>query len=77
MRRGMSQEMLGHFAGLSRNQVQNIENGRGNRNAQGHQRLSNPTLETLWAIASVLKVEPSELLRRLPKPGGDQGKPVR
>lgn len=52
----LTQEQLAERAGLSRNQVQNIENSRNNIDGT-----ANPKLDTLWALAVALEVEVSEL----------------
>jgi len=65
--RGLTQERLAHAVGMSRNQIQNIENSRNNtRDADGKRRggTANPRLETIWALARALEVDPTELLRR-------------
>ncbi|MBM7515295.1 helix-turn-helix transcriptional regulator [Nocardioides nitrophenolicus] len=64
--RGMTQEQLGHAVSLSRNQVQNIESSRNNsRDADGRRvgGTANPRLETVYALARVLGVEVTELMR--------------
>lgn len=53
-RRGISQEQLGFEAGIHRTYVGLIERG-----------TKNPTLNTLFALASALKVRPSSLIRSL------------
>lgn len=63
--RGMSQERLANIAGVSRNQVQNIEASRNNaRRNDG--RLApgpgNPRLDTLFALAEALDVRLVDLL---------------
>lgn len=53
---GMSQEQLRERSGISRNQIQNIENARGNSTET-----SNPKLDALWALANALEIDISEL----------------
>lgn len=63
----MTQEELAHLTGLSRNQVQNIENSRNNnRDATGKRvgGTANPALDTIWALARALDVDVTELVRR-------------
>lgn len=60
---GFSQEELAHRSGLSRNQVQNLENNRNNtRDAAGRPGPANPRLDTMRSIAVVLEVSLSDLL---------------
>lgn len=60
---GITQEELAHRSGLSRNQVQNLENSRNNsRDVDGRPGPANPRLDTLWSIATVLEITVSELL---------------
>lgn len=69
--RGLTQEQLAHRAGVSRNQVQNIENSRNNvRSADGTPQPGpgNPSLDTIWAFALALEVDAADLVRREPKP---------
>lgn len=63
-REGMTQEQLGHAAGLSRNQVQNIENARNNAPGAGPSSRGpgNPKLSTLVNIARALNVSVADLL---------------
>ncbi len=57
---GWTQEQLAHRAGLSRNQIQNLENNR-NNNAAG--RVSaNPSLDTILALESVFDLPLGESL---------------
>lgn len=65
--RGMTQEDLAHAAGISRNQIQNVEAARSNvRDADGRPipGSSNPALDTIWAIARALDVEVTLLVAR-------------
>jgi transcriptional regulator with XRE-family HTH domain len=48
----LSQEELGDRCGLDRTYVSGIERG-----------LRNPTVQTLWALAAGLNIQPSELLK--------------
>lgn len=61
--RGLSQEAVSFACGRHRTYVSLLERGR-----------SSPSLDTLWAIAQALSVDPSELLRgverRLAEPRG-------
>lgn len=57
---GMTQEQLAQRSGLSRNQVQNLENNR-NNNTSGRMS-ANPSLDTLVALESVFDMELGELL---------------
>lgn len=56
----LSQEALAHRAGITKNQVQLIEAGRGSAREAGP--ISNPRMKTLFGIASALGVTPLELL---------------
>lgn len=61
--RGLTQEELAQAAGISRNQLQNIENSRNNvRDAQGRQGRGNPRLDTVWSLAGALQVEVADLV---------------
>lgn len=63
--RGLTQEQLAHLVGMSRNQIQNIENSRNNnRDAEGNRigGTANPRLETIWALARALDVEVTQLV---------------
>lgn len=63
--RGMTQEQLAHAIGMSRNQVQNIENSRNNNRDVDGQRVggtANPRLETIWALARALDVDVAQLI---------------
>ncbi len=57
---GMSQESLAHEAGISKNQMQLIEAGRGSASEAGPP--SNPRMTTLYGLAAALDVPPQELL---------------
>ncbi|MFH7322178.1 MULTISPECIES: helix-turn-helix transcriptional regulator [Aeromicrobium] len=57
---GMTQEELAHRAGLSRNQVQNLENNR-NNNATGRSS-ANPSLDTILALEAAFGLELGDLL---------------
>ncbi len=57
---GLTQEELAHRAGLSRNQIQNLENNR-NNNTSGRSS-ANPSLDTLLALEAVFEMELGELL---------------
>jgi transcriptional regulator with XRE-family HTH domain len=61
--RGLSQESLAFQAGITKNQIQLIEAGRGSgrKGDTGH---SNPRMATLVGIADVLGLPTSELLAR-------------
>ena len=56
----LSQEGLAYRAGITKNQVQLIEAGRGSTRESGP--ISNPRMKTLFGLASALEVSPSELL---------------
>jgi len=56
----LSQEALAYRAGITKNQVQLIEAGRGSARESGP--ISNPRMKTLFGLASALGVTPSELL---------------
>ncbi|NNG19383.1 helix-turn-helix transcriptional regulator [Naumannella sp. ID2617S] len=49
---GLTQEQLAEAAGISRNQVQNIELNRNNQAGAG-----NPRLDTVYALARALRVD--------------------
>ncbi|MGJ9412656.1 helix-turn-helix domain-containing protein [Aeromicrobium sp. CF4.19] len=51
---GLSQERLASLAGISRNQIYNIE--------KSH---NSPSMDTLWSIAAVLEISASELINDL------------
>lgn len=58
LQHGMNQEQLAEASGLSRNQVQNIENSRNNqRDEKGRAGPGNPRLDTVFALARALRVE--------------------
>ena len=57
---GMTQEELAHRAGLSRNQVQNLENNR-NNNATGRSS-ANPSLDTILDLEAAFGLELGDLL---------------
>ena len=59
---GLSQESLAFLAGVTKNQVQLLEYGRGSGRADDTSH-SNPRLSTLVGIAEVLQMPVSELLR--------------
>ncbi|MGJ9412657.1 helix-turn-helix domain-containing protein [Aeromicrobium sp. CF4.19] len=63
---GLTQEELAHRSGLSRNQVQNLENNRNNaRDADGRTGPANPRFDTLWSVSEALEVTVSDLLQGL------------
>lgn len=64
--RRMTQEELAHAAGISRNQVQNIERNRNNsRDPQtGRSGPGNPRVDTLYVLADALQVEITWLVDR-------------
>ena len=62
--RGLTQENLAHAAGISRNQVQNLERNRTSAPGQP----ANPTVETLFRIAWALGVTPDDLAPTLNGP---------
>lgn len=57
---GMTQEQLAHLSGLSRNQIQNLENNR-NNNPTGRI-TANPTLDTILALESAFGLDLGDLL---------------
>ncbi len=57
---GLSQEGLAYRAGITKNQVQLIEAGRGSAREAGP--ISNPRMRTLFGLAEALGVTPPELL---------------
>ena len=69
---GWTQEDLAHRSGMSRNQVQNIENSRNNqRDEKGRTGSGNPRLDTVFALARALRVEVGYLVdpEAQPDPG--------
>ncbi len=60
--RGLSQDRLAELAGVSRNQISNIE-----RNENSSRRSADPVLSTLYKLARALHVPPAALL-----PASDQ-----
>lgn len=56
----LTQEALSDRSGVSRNQIQNIENARGAKTAT-----SNPTADLLWSLAVALEIEVGELFPAL------------
>ena len=74
--RGMTQEDLARASGVSRNQIQNVEAARGSvREVDGKPVAgsSNPTMDTIWAIARALDVEVAYLVAREAGPEGADG----
>lgn len=62
-KRGLTQEDLAEKVGISRNQVQNIENNRNNtRGPDGRPGLANPNLDTVFALAHALECSVTELI---------------
>lgn len=60
---GLTQEQLAERAGISRNQVQNIEHSRNNtKDASGRPGPGNARLDTVFKLAYALKVSPVELI---------------
>ncbi len=57
---GLTQEQLAHLAGLSRNQVQNLENNR--NNSTSGRMTANPGLDTILALESAFGLELGGLL---------------
>ena len=57
VKKGMSQESLSAFAGMSRSHLAMIECGR-----------VKPTVETLWRITDALEIELSSLIKKCEKP---------
>ncbi|WP_425309407.1 helix-turn-helix transcriptional regulator [Ammonicoccus fulvus] len=61
--RQMTQEDLAEAAGISRNQVQNIEANRNNqKNSDGRPGPGNPQLDTVFALANALDVDVTYLI---------------
>lgn len=68
---GLNQEQLAERAGISRNQIQNIENSRNNQlGADGRKGPGNPRMDTVFALANALHVEIGYLVdpRQSPAP---------
>lgn len=61
--RGLTQEGLAHLAGLTKNQIQLIEAGRGSAREDGPP--SNLRLKSLFGIAKVLGTTPAGLISDL------------
>lgn len=60
---GLTQEQLAHLAGISRNQIQNIEHSRNNqRDASGRPGPGNARLDTVFKLAFALEVSPMYLI---------------
>ncbi len=60
---GLTQEQLAHMAGISRNQIQNIEHSRNNRrDASGRPGPGNARLDTVFKLAFALEVAPTYLI---------------
>jgi len=57
--RNLSQEQFAYVAGITKNQVQLLEAGRGS-GAAGNDRPANPTLMTITGIASAFEMSVSE-----------------
>ncbi len=57
---GLSQEALAYRAGITKNQVQLIEAGRGSAREKGP--ISNPRMKTLFGLAEALGIAPVDLL---------------
>ncbi len=60
-RRGLSQERFAEISGLSQQYISGLEQGR-----------RNPTVVTMYELATALSVDPRELLR--PPPGPTRGR---
>jgi len=58
--RGLTQEQLAYTAGLSRNQIQNLENNRNNDRTKPSS--ANPGLDTLLSLERAFGMEVGELL---------------
>ncbi|MBS1541882.1 MAG: helix-turn-helix transcriptional regulator [Bacteroidetes bacterium] len=54
--RGLSQQELADYAELDRSYISDMERGR-----------YNPTLHTIYKLAEILKVKPSEILQKVDK----------
>jgi DNA-binding XRE family transcriptional regulator len=61
--KGLSQEVLAFHAGLTKNQIQLIEAGRGTGRSEGNSP-SNPRMSTLVGIAAVFELSVAELLSK-------------
>lgn len=60
---GLTQEQLAERAGISRNQVQNIEHSRNNsKDAKGRPGPGNARLDTVFKLAYALDVAPTSLI---------------
>lgn len=62
--RELTQEQFAYVAGITKNQVQLLEAGRGSGKA-GDTRPANPTLATIVGLASALEMSVSELFTAL------------
>ncbi len=61
--RRMTQEELSELAGMSRNQIQNIEHNRNNtKDSHGRRGSANSRIETIFSIAYALEVDPMYLI---------------
>lgn len=54
IQKGLTQEVLSGFAAIARSHLSMIETGR-----------KQPNLETIWRIAEVLEIKPSELVAEI------------
>ena len=62
----LSQEALAYRAGITKNQVQLIEAGRGSARELGP--ISNPRMKTLFGLSDALEVTPADILRAIEAP---------
>jgi transcriptional regulator with XRE-family HTH domain len=57
---GLTQEGLAERSGISRNQIQNLENARNNSGGVG-----NPGLDVIWALAGAFDIEVVDLIQSI------------
>lgn len=67
VRRGLSQQKLASLCGMSDTNLEAMEQGK-QSSVRADTRTANPTLDTLWALASALDVSVVELLTDLESP---------
>ncbi|MEI4274104.1 helix-turn-helix transcriptional regulator [Klenkia sp. LSe6-5] len=67
VRRGLSQQKLASLCGMSDTNLEAMEQGK-QSSVRADTRTANPTLDTLWALASALDVSVVDLLAGLDNP---------